>query len=550
MTKIDLWAAALSLVAITLNASCTQEVSSPNEDYTGKFEIVTFQVGDAPVEAESSTRGARQVPDTVRQDLGDGLALEMVVKEDERNTRSTYTPIRDGIRVLAIVYDTSGGGKNHPVLSKQDLVVSDNKLSVSIPTDMPFIQVLFYTFNSETSCPTVDDIPVGGNVVSGGWWKFSIDSQTNFTPDLMGAKVGNVDGWTFSDLTTGDNRFENTVTFQHAFPKVRVSIESKAGAIEQFQGTLSGASTTASIQTGDVTRYTPNNSSAKVPLNAAATGTTNTLTSDYATFIADNQESSYQLTFSSLTIAGKTKTVAANRFYKYFQPEKSYTINLTIKSQFSGWDGLYYTWGGMQPLDDVTKGYANLSSTSSMYWDNSGENKHLLTNGSPVQGCPTAGQLNRLFQQPNAFYTDTQGPSWQVKGQSVQRVGLWVLKYEYWTVGSEATEVYPTKDANVEAAFALQQATDEIRSSGKYVFLPAAGYVHGEKGLKNYGEFGFYWSNQSANWSGRAWSLRFNIIGNDECAYAIVLLSKQPDKWFANFYKRYCGGCVWNIHNN
>lgn len=179
---------------------------------------------------------------------------------------------------------------------------------------------------------------------------------------------------------------------------------------------------------------------------------------------------------------------------------KCYTLTAEIKGSsdiVAGFDGGYTMWGANEayPIHPTMDDY-----TGDRYAPD--EKNFVAASTSTCGKCPTIEDFKILMAQPNSCYVDADGPEWFMGyDDEVHTEGLWILKRTYWTVFT------PLAAQSIEVGV----ADDVVRNSGRYFFVPAAGYGPTNPNVlpNGIGEMGQYWTRDRV--SGRVYFFRFRV---------------------------------------
>lgn len=99
----------LALISVFAFASCQEEDSAT--DSSSKISLSIDVAGLSTGGEESLTKSAIDsiaIPDTVVQDLGDGLSLQYILTPDASSLTKTTTPMVAGTKYRVVAYDPSG----------------------------------------------------------------------------------------------------------------------------------------------------------------------------------------------------------------------------------------------------------------------------------------------------------------------------------------------------------------------------------------------------------------------------------------------------------
>ena len=214
--------------------------------------------------------------------------------------------------------------------------------------------------------------------------------------------------------------------------------------------------------------------------------------SSYEMFIPAEEVKDISLTALSMKVYGEDVLDNGNNkpfsVTKKFLPGSSYTLELTIKARWNpgrqlGWDASSYRDMYKPSLEEGWKWRYNADT---------GQASNLC------KDCPSYEDI--LVMLGNGVYSDRNGPSYFGSDGHRYNAGIWVMKQEYWD--SE-------KKADLDDYIKMQPVTQDIKNSGKYVFLPGIGSVWSD--MKQ--SFGSYWSSTAPN-NEMAYCLDFNLNTN------------------------------------
>jgi uncharacterized repeat protein (TIGR02543 family) len=291
-------------IAITLT-SCDNN----NELRNGNTANISIPVNGETFGDEVSTR-ATEKPDTVRQNLGNGVIMEVSVTPDKAVQTRTANTVADNTQVLVAVY------KGSTYYRSLTASISSGKISnLELPTGVS-INLKFYAHGDKSAVPNT--------LISG---KFT-DTNT----DLM---YGHIDGVTLdSNGNDTSNQLSNGFTFKHLYTRARIEMTSSAGTISALSGlNLSGNGSSnvarqVSVNLSDGTLSNLCNNTNIVNFSTP-TLSVNPITTGYQYFIA-NTAVPY-LVYSGITvntIAYAAKKIALN---KALSNGISYTVKISLK---------------------------------------------------------------------------------------------------------------------------------------------------------------------------------------------------------------------------
>ena len=145
--------------------------------------------------------------------------------------------------------------------------------------------------------------------------------------------------------------------------------------------------------------------------------------------------------------------------------------------------------------------------------------QYIWVKSSLVSQAPSQNDICRLLGTPNSIYWDSDGgPEWRTTLTS-GRNGAWVLKRAYWGT-RQVTET------------TIGVANDEIRTNGKYVFLPAAGMLQ-----QMAYPYNLYMKNSCVYWSRDVYNNTSGIT------YQGLLVINSNKAWWGTSYPVYCPAC-------
>ena len=145
--------------------------------------------------------------------------------------------------------------------------------------------------------------------------------------------------------------------------------------------------------------------------------------------------------------------------------------------------------------------------------------QYIWVKSSIVSQAPSKNDICRLLGTPNSIYWDNDGgPEWHSTLTS-GRNGAWVLKRAYWGT-RQATET------------TIGVANDEIRTNGKFVFLPAAGMLQ-----QMAYPYNLYMKNSCVYWSRDVYNNTSGIT------YQGMLVINSNKAWWGTSYPVYCPAC-------
>lgn len=449
----------LLLVGTSL-ASCSDE-DSINKDIESETRTMTFDVSqDFGESADEKTRGLSEKSDTIHQQFDDGMEITTVIKRDKAiNSRATASVVDVGTKVLAIVVD-----ENNKIRKMQTIEIETYyKLTCEVPNYK--VRIIFYSYNNNIA-PTIPQ-SVGDDISSNAQTYY-----TEYTNDAMIAETG--------IISPGDTKI-GTILFKHLFSRARLYLHYESGNISNFTATLkniSNKSAKINFTTHEIERS--NTGYENLVFSGSNYSPKETIYSSFLSFIPRNDNTIFiDVTLDNLNSNSIQKTT---NLRNAFEPGYSYTIYMTFGDAsriVNGWSR-YYEWDAKTSFDpgqtpsSGSNSYCNAYSNTATY---------------SCINCPTIAEVERLIN--SGVYWDDYGPEWRIyNGTSYKTytTGIWVKKKSKWvTSGVQSAPVYT--------------ATDAIRTSKDYVFMPASGFITNEttpSSLVECSITGTYWTNERA----------------------------------------------------
>ena len=421
-----------------------------------------------------------------------GRTLSSRLLHDAPAQTRAASMLKEGTKVTALVI---GLGAGKPLLDKQDLTVRSGKISVKIPADIE-CTIIFYSYNSDQQSPQISHAT--GVSLSAG-----IAIQEDYTKDLLWGSTGSI---------TAGSPSHSGITLKHMLSRIRIrvvceiglltaykfnihpSIASTKATINLLEGTLSANNVPflkpLILEFDDKTYTGPSSLPPTWSLNEGLQASTRE--SSYEMFIPAEEVKDISLTALSMKVYGEDVLDNGNNkpfsVTKKFLPGSSYTLELTIKARWNpgrqlGWDASSYRDMYKPSLEEGWKWRYNADT---------GQASNLC------KDCPSYEDI--LVMLGNGVYSDRNGPSYFGSDGHRYNTGIWVMKQEYWD--SE-------KKADLDDYIKMQPVTQDIKNSGKYVFLPGIGSVWSD--MKQ--SFGSYWSSTAPN-NEMAYCLDFNLNTN------------------------------------
>jgi hypothetical protein len=440
------------LLAGTALSSCSNEELS-NEEIESGTRTITFDISQGFEEsADEKMRGFSEKNDTIYQKFSNGMEISTFIEEDKAiNSRATEV-VEVGTKVLAIVVD-----ENNKICKIQTTEIETYyKLTCQVPNYK--VRIIFYSHNSKSSIPTIP-LSVGDYI--------STDTKTNtigYEKYAMIAETG---------FINPGNSSMGTILFKHAFCRARVCLYYGKG-VTSFTTTLkdmSNESAKVNINTYQIERSNTGYKDLEFT-GSRYSSSTNLFSAFYLPFIPRNDATNIDVYLDKINdkIIGESTTL-----YYNFKPGHSYTIYINVGNRskiVDGWTPKFYQWDAKAIF---TPGTTPAAGSSSHY----NESSDIASNS--CKDCPTNDEIRRIMN--SGVYWDDNGEIWSDYEGRIHRTGVWVKKRNKWAAaGSSGGEI--------------PEATDAIRNSDDYVFLPASGWINGSS-VADVGERGFYWSSDA-----------------------------------------------------
>lgn len=512
--------------------------SCSNENYSELMEnatAVTFNVGLSDGTSAYTRSAFMNKPDTVYGKLSNGkdikLTVEDVTNKDVTSRSTTTSNMAANTMVRVYVVDNS----TSKVVSQQDLkVTSANQLTVSIPQTGTY-NVYFFSCNSTTDNTGAPSSTVGSLITS---------ATSTISADYKYLWA------TVSGVTASSTA--QTVDFSHICAEAMITLTDADGtAINGFSASLSGIAS-ASAVVNPTNTYT---ASSSTTLN----WTTSASTSSYTTFISTGGKTTSEtatLTLSSVNFNGTALSLSSNNtlsLSQIFMPGHKYNFKATVSSgkytvtvlnEFPTLGTLSVTLNGIHAKKTaITNGYSitlnksysddetfsisvsgvktnytyggivlsgsnnnfisasgigikthdGLTYKASIYYNYSTyvtfpSSSTTIASGN-ASNCPTKQQTQN-YMAAGTYWDDgtsLASPLYTINGVNY-RTGLWLKKGAY-TGSATGTTATP------------QAATDAIRISGNYFFLPAC---------MNSGTGATYWTSTAGDNDAGLWGFNFD----------------------------------------
>lgn len=193
------------LLVGTFLSSCNNDLK---EEVLSGNRILTFNVG-VGFEDYSAERSHSfsEKPDTIYQDLGNGIQIEAVIEEDKIENSRSLEDMKTGVAVLAIVYNTA----TNRVHSVQNLAIIAGKLTCQIPDDRN-VKVVFYSYNT-------NELPTTSLRVNDPITEFDeANSAIEFRKDVL-----RVESMEITPTTSTGSL--GSIVFKHVFSKIKTEMK-------------------------------------------------------------------------------------------------------------------------------------------------------------------------------------------------------------------------------------------------------------------------------------------------------------------------------------
>lgn len=479
----------------TILSSCTKD-DDLAENVTYETRMVSFNVNHDINEISEEARGLSEEPDTIYQQLDNGIQIEAFIKKNSANSRATSTGsvrVNPGTKVLAIVVNTV----TWKVHSIQNISVdSDYKLTCSLPNVKS--RVIFYSYYKSDIRPTT-------NIVAGDSFTAITTSKSNLEypgTDMMWCQT--------QDIGPDDNTL-GKVNFTHFATSINVAMhdETDDSSLRSFKTVLSNCACTAAnvfIAGGAIV---PNENLVDTSIDSKSSDG-EILWSTITYILPSRVATPIKLKIASINGTAINKTLS---FEKNLLSGTGYTIHVRVKSKLIEGPTGFYQWDAQSAWKVGTVPAAG----SNSYYNTNGDG--WVVGSNSCKDCPTFINIQQMLA--DGVYWDDNGPEWTDLENKKHTTGLWVIKKKsiLGNHGSGTKSVTP------------MTATDTQRKSGNYMFLPAAGNLDGSGKHQYSGTYGYYWTNEAEwNSSTRAAYLRFD-----------------KNTAIANYTYRSTGACLWHI---
>ncbi|WP_455668593.1 hypothetical protein [Phocaeicola sp.] len=480
----------------TILSSCAKD-DDLAENVTYETRMVSFNVNHDINEISEEARGLSEEPDTIYQQLDNGIQIEAFIKKNSANSRVTSSgsvKVDPGTKVLAIVVNVV----TLKVHSIQNISVdSDYKLTCSLPNVKS--RVIFYSYYRSDIRPTT-------NIVVGDSFTAITTSKSNLEypgTDMMWCQT--------QDIGPDDNTL-GKVNFLHLATSINVAMydETDDSSLRSFKTVLSNCACTAANVFLAGGAIVPNENLVDVSLDSDYRPNEGTQYSPITYILPSRVATPIKLKIASINDTPINKTLT---FTKNLLSGFGYTIYVHVKSKLIEGPTGFYQWDAQSAWKAGTVPAAG----SNSYYNNTGGDWVIASNS--CKDCPTYINIQQMLA--DGVYWDDNGPEWTDLENKKHTTGLWVVKKKsiLGNHGSGTTSVTP------------KTATDTQRKSSNYMFLPAAGNLDGSGKHQNSGTDGYYWTNESA-WGSltNASYLRFN---------------KSTAR--ATYVSRSTSACLWHI---